>query len=109
MIKVKFDMADLKMEMEGHAEAPRQGEYDLVCCAASTIGQMLLYILEEYGDRHQGALRIDERMESGKLMIKAKIKEYARVGVLTRYRIIREGMEMLADRYPEYIIVEEEE
>ena len=108
MIRIRFDMIDFSMDMEGHADAPREGEFDLVCCAASTIGQMLLYTLEEYEGRHEGAIRIEEKMESGKLHIRAKAKEYARVGVLTRFRIIQEGMEMLAERYPEYIRIEEE-
>lgn len=109
MIRVKIDMTDFTMDMEGHAEAPREGEFDLVCCAASTIGQLLLYTLEEYKAMHDGNVRIEESMESGKLHIRAKAKEWARVSIRSRFQLIREGMEMLADRYPEYIMIEEED
>ena len=109
MIRVKIDMTDFVLDMEGHAEAPREGEYDLVCCAASTIGQLLLYSLEEYKDRHAGDLKIEEGMESGKMHIRAKAKEWARVSILQRYRMIREGFEMLQERYPEYIALYEED
>lgn len=107
MIKVKFDMIDFALDMEGHANAPREGDFDLVCCAASTIGQMLLYTLEQYNDSRGGIEKIDEEMEPGKLHIRARVKEWARVSVKTRFMIIRDGMEMLQDRYPEYISVEE--
>ena len=107
MIRIRIDMIDFTMDMEGHAEAPREGEFDLVCCAASTIGQMLLYTLEEYQARHGGIERIDEEMESGKLHIHARAKEWARAALKTRFQLIREGMDMLQERYPEYIRIEE--
>ncbi len=107
MIRVKFDMIDFVLDMEGHAGAPREGEFDLVCCAASTIGQQLLYSLENYQDGHNGLERLEEGMESGKLHIRARAKEWARVSIKTRFLYAKEGMEMLADRYPEYIRIEE--
>lgn len=107
MTTVKFDLIDMLMEMDGHTEAPRQGEYDLVCCAASVIGQQLLYSLEEYNEMHDSLVKLETEMEPGHLKIRAKAKEWARVGVKRRYEYAREGMEMLAERYPEYITVEE--
>lgn len=108
MIKVRIDMIDFTLDMEGHAGAKKAGdEFDLVCCAASTLGQLLLYTLEEYNDVSDGLERIDESMESGKLHIRARAKEWARQHVRTRFKLIREGMEMLAERYPEYIQIEE--
>lgn len=107
MIRVKFDMIDFILDMEGHAGAPRQGEFDLVCCAASVIGQQLVYSLEAYNERHDGLISMDEGMESGKLHIRVKAKEWARVSVKKRFEYALEGMEMLMERYPEYIEVEE--
>ena len=106
MIRVKFDMIDFVLDMEGHAEAPRVGEFDLVCCAASTVGQQLLYSLENYNDTHDGLEKLEEGVEKGKLHIRARAKEWARVSVKSRFAYAREGMEMRADRYPEYIRVE---
>lgn len=103
MITVTMDMIDFSLTMDGHAEAPREGEFDLVCCAASVISQQLLYSLEEYNERHDGIAKLEQEMESGHLYIRAKAKEWARAGVLARFRYCQEGMEMLADRYPEYI------
>ena len=108
MIRVKFDMIDFVLDMEGHAGAPREGEFDLVCCAASVIGQQLLYSLEAYNDAHNGIKRIEEGMESGKLHIRARAKEWARACVKSRFAYAREGMDMLAERYPEYIRIENE-
>lgn len=106
MIRISFDMIEMTMEMNGHADAPREGEFDLVCCAASTIGQQLLYSLEEYNERHNGIERIDDEIEKGHLKIHVRPKEWARVGVIRRFEYAKEGMEMLADRYPEYITIE---
>jgi len=109
MIRVRIDVNDLTMEMEGHANAPRVGDSDLVCCAASTIGQLLVYSLEEYSDRHGGAVKLQEEMEKGKLHVHAICKEWARVSVRTRYHIAAEGMEMLQEKYPAYIRIDHEE
>ena len=109
MVRIKFDMIDFRMTMDGHAAAPREGEFDLVCCAASVLGQQLLYSLEEFQEKHNGLEKIDTEMEPGHLMIRAKAKEWARAGVKRRMEYCREGMEMLEDRYPEYIRVEEED
>lgn len=107
MIRIHIDMIDFVITMDGHAEAPREGEFDLVCCAASVLGQQLIYSLENWNDRHNGIERLDTEMESGHLRIKARVKEWARIPVRQRYEYCREGMEMLADRYPEYIEIKE--
>lgn len=107
MINVKIDMVEFTLDMEGHAGAPKQGEFDLVCAAASTLGQLLIYTLEEYKETHSGIIRIDEGMEAGHLHIHVRAKEWTRVSVITRFSIVREGFEMLQERYPEYIQVEE--
>ena len=109
MITVRFDMVDFWMKMDGHADAPREGEFDLVCCAASVVSQQLLHSLENFQEAHNGLSKIDYEMESGHLYIRAKAKEWARAPVLGRMRYAREGMEMLAERYPEYIRIEEED
>lgn len=108
MIRARIDMTDFSLDMDGHAGAQRQGEYDLVCCAASTIGQMLVYSLEAYNDRHNGLRDLDEEMKDGHLHIRARAKEWARPAVISRMHLIREGLEMLQERYPEYIQVEVE-
>ena len=108
MIRVTIDMIDFRLTMDGHAEAPREGEYDLVCCAASTISQQLLYSLEEYQTLHDGIDKLDYDMTSGHLYIRARAKEWARASIRSRFCYMREGMDMLADRYPEYISVKEE-
>lgn len=107
MIHIRMDMIDFRLDMEGHAGAPREGEFDLVCCAASVIGQQLLYSLENYQEAHGGIEKIEDEMESGHLIIRARAKEWGRAPVKARYEYAREGFEMLADRYPEYIRIEE--
>lgn len=107
MIKVTFDFIDFALDMNGHADAPREGEFDLVCCAASTIGQQLIYSLENYNERHHGIAKLEVEMDKGHLHVRARTKEWARLSVKQRMEYAREGMEMLAERYPEYIETEE--
>ena len=107
MITVRIDQVEFTLDMDGHADAPKEGEFDLVCAASSTLGQLLLYTLEEYRDTHNGIIRIDESMEPGHMHIHVRAKEWSRVSIITRFSIIREGFDMLQDRYPEYIQVEE--
>ena len=108
MVRIRFDMIDFRMTMDGHAMAPREGEFDLVCCAASVLGQQLLYSLEEFDEAHESLEKLETEIEPGHLMIRAKAKEWARAGVKRRMEYCQEGMEMLAERYPEYVKVEEE-
>lgn len=108
MIRIRIDMIDFTLEMDGHADAPREGEFDLVCCAASVIGQQLLYSLEEFNDRHDGFERIESEMRSGYLRIRVRAKEWARTSAKRRLEYAREGLEMLQERYPEYIEIKEE-
>ena len=106
MITAKFDLIDFSLEMNGHANAPREGEFDLVCCAASVVSQQLIWSLENYDDLHNGLEALEQDMGPGHLYVRAKAKEWARVSVKQRILYCREGMDMLADRYPEYIRVE---
>ena len=108
MITIRIDMTDFTLDMEGHAGAPREGEFDLVCCAASTIAQMLLHSIENYNDRHNGIRKIDEEIDKGRLHIRIRAKEWARPAVISRMHLVREGLEMLQERYPEYIQIAEE-
>lgn len=108
MINIRMDMIDFSMDMDGHADADKVGEYDLVCAAASTIGQWLLQSLENYDEAHSGLIRLDWEMKPGILHLRAKAKEWARASVRARFVYALEGFEMLEDRYPENIHVEEE-
>lgn len=108
MINIRMDMIDFSLDMDGHADAEKVGEYDLVCAAASTIGQWLLQSLENFDEQHNGLVRLDWDMNAGRLHLRAKAKEWARVGVKSRMLYALEGFEMLEERYPESIHVEEE-
>lgn len=108
MIHVRFDMIDFEMTMDGHAEAPREGEFDLVCCAASVLGQQLIYSLEAFWKRQAMSIdRIDREMEPGHLRVRVRPMEWARASVMDRFRYCQEGMQMLQEKYPEYIEIEE--
>ena len=108
MITVHIDMIDLALDVDGHADAPREGEFDLVCCAASTIGQQMLYSMEAYQDGHDGFQRIETEMDKGHLHIRIRAKEWARIAAIKRLEYAREGFDMLAERYPEYIKIKED-
>lgn len=108
MIRVRADMVDFEMEMSGHAQAPREGEHDLVCCAASIIAYQLLNSLEIWNAAHEGISRLERDIEPGHMRIRAKVKEWARAPVRERFSYWLEGVRMLEKEYPSYITVEEE-
>lgn len=108
MVRIRADMVDFEMEMSGHAGAPREGDHDLVCCAASVIAYQLLNSLEIWNGVHKGIIRLEKEIEPGHMRIRVKAKEWARLPVRERFSYWLEGAQMLAKEYPSYITVEEE-
>ena len=109
MIRARFNRKNLTMDMEGHAGAQEEGkEYDLVCCAASTVSQALIYNIEEWNEDHRDPLEIDLKMEKGKIHLQVKAPEWARVTMARMMEYAQRGMEMLENKYYDYIRVTEE-
>ena len=108
MIQASFDLQGLEMNMEGHAGAKEEGqEYDLVCCAASTVSQALLYNIEEWNEEHRDPLEIEYQMEKGKIRLMIKAPEWAKISIQRMMQYALRGMQMLEDRYHNYIRVTE--
>ena len=108
MITARFQLNDLTMEIDGHAGAAKEGEYDLVCCAASTVSQALTYNIEEWNEEHQDPLEIELETEKGKLHLHVIAPEWARHSIRRMMKYAMRGMEMLANKYHNYIAVTED-
>ena len=108
MIQAQFDVNGLTVDMEGHAGAKEEGkDFDLVCCAASTVSEALLYNIEEWNEEHEDPLEIEVKMQKGKLNIRVKAPEWARISIQRMMQYGMRGMKMLEERYHNYIRVTE--
>lgn len=109
MIQAKFELRELRMQMEGHAGGREPGqEYDLICCAASTISQAMIYNIEEWAEEHGHPLDIELETEKGLIRLHVKAPEWARLTVMKMMQYGMRGMEMLEEKYRKYIRVTEE-
>ena len=108
MIQANIDLTELTMDIEGHAGAKEEGQkFDLVCCAASTVSEALLYNIEEWNEEHRDPLEIEVQMQKGKLHMHIKAPEWARVSMQRMMKYGLRGLQMLEDRYHNYIRVTE--
>ena len=84
--------------MEGHAGAEKnEHEHDLVCCAASTLMQTLLYSLSRQGHV------IEHAMRDGYMLIRCH-EDYAFDSQMAAtFMAVEDGLEMLAQGWPEHI------
>lgn len=108
MIETKINLRDLTMEMDGHAGAREEGkDIDLVCCAASTISQALIYNIEEWNEEHREPLEIELETQKGHIHLHIVAPEWARASMIRMMKYAMRGMEMLQDKYCKYIRVTE--
>ena len=109
MIEARFRIDDLTMDMKGHAGAKEPGEqWDLVCCAASTISQALIYNIEEWNEEHRDPLEIDLQVDKGMIHLHVIAPEWGRPSIMRMMKYGMRGMEMLQDKYCKYIRVTED-
>ena len=76
---------------------------------ASNINRQLMATTATIGQVKVDALKERLLQINPNADIHAICKEWARVSVRTRFHIAAEGMEMLQERYPEYIRIDHEE
>lgn len=102
-VKVGFDGAGLVTgwQVKGHAESG-SGEYDLVCNSVSVATQAPILGLERYLKRHP-QLQVDR--ESGVLSVTLD-KVDAETQAIAMTMVVT--LESLAQRYPQYVCIEEQ-
>ncbi len=102
MIKVVFTPTEYKLELTGHAGAGMKGT-DVVCAAAS----MLFYTLAESLEQSDGMLDDHTiREESGNGCISCVPKEEYEGNIVRSYWTILNGYQLLAETYPENVVLE---
>ena len=106
MIAIAVDMDELTMDVFGHAESAPEGK-DLVCCAVSVTVQQLIHSLENMEIEHGNIKKLDYEMKSGDVHLKVIPKDWGRLSVKNRMRYAVEGLQLIADNYPEYVKLEE--
>lgn len=105
MVEIKFDANKYKLEAKGHAGSAPKGE-DLVCAAVSA----LLGAMAQTGsDLWEG----NSCMKPAKIIIKNGLgkvqlypKEEYKETVSLMFYPICEGMQLIAEKYPEYATFE---
>ena len=103
MIRVFIDPQLLIFKMSGHSEFGPVGS-DIVCAAATMLASTLV---------HNMTTRLDEsevlecRLDSGHAELKvAPIRKRMRNECRVLYAATLEGFELLAERYPEHVIID---
>lgn len=103
MIEIKFDPKNLELKVEGHAGQDVKGK-DIICSAVS----MLFYTLAESLVRSEDMMKKHPiiTMEDGNGYIKCRPKKEYKRNISIMYWTVLNGLELLADEYPQYITFE---
>ena len=97
MTHVTFDISTLELRAEGHAGSGK--DFDEACCAVSTLMFTLAQALDEYGIDAVG-----EGEEGGDYLVIRSEEMGSLASVI--YGTIFAGMQLIAEKYPEYIELE---
>ena len=98
MIEIRRLHRPYGIEMKGHAGAAVNAqEHDLVCCAASTLIQTLLYSLSRQ------EVMVDHDVEDGYMRVSMHDDRDFGREVAQTFMTVEDGLEMLATAYPECI------
>lgn len=101
-------MDECRIQMHGHAEAERnEQDNDLVCCAASTMVQQLMW-----GVMHRSMASIEGHCEPGDVELVIRC-DNEKPGSLMNYTLVWdrmdflfEGLSMLEEEYPDSVDVQ---
>lgn len=98
MINIKLDVENMWVQIVGHAESAPKGE-DMVCAAVSTLAYTLAYNLQMMLDKSEYTIH----MEEGDAAIAALPNGYQAEQCREIFRVIGNGLCMLAGQYDQYI------
>ena len=98
MIHVTIDPDKLHIRMQGHAGSVAQGN-DLVCCAASTLLQAMVFSCERM--RCAGACcRVKARMDWGDADVQLFPEDGCGLEAYSRFEMAADGLLLLAGNFP---------
>ena len=101
MIEARINMDDYTVVVTGHAEAPRNEDgRDMVCCMVSTLVQTLLVSCLSLP-----GVMTDHNIEPGNVYMRVTRSAKQKGPVAERLRMFRDGMGMLADKYPDCVTI----
>ena len=100
MITIRMNTARLKLTVEGHAQPEESMEYNQICAAVSALAQSLAYSISKYNDGEGTMKSFEYRPEPGNLLIRVYPEVWAERALTTRFRIIGDGIELLAKSHP---------
>lgn len=105
----KITISEFEVTAEGHAEAQRVNDYDLVCCAISTLlGTLGNALLDMYNDNLL-CTPPKIKQKSGYVHIKAEPKKEYEVIVKQVFKSFMLGLEILSKQYPKNIVTDNSE
>lgn len=106
MTKARMDWKHMVLELDGHAGYAPAGQ-DIVCAAISILSQALANALAEI-DMKYGMARMECCMqEKGKMKISAQVC-WANLSMIRGcFEVAVTGLRLLAEKYPDYIELEE--
>ena len=103
MIRVLVDIERLSFRMEGHADFGPVGS-DIVCAAATMLASTLIQNMVQKLDESQILVC---RLDSGHAELKiSPIRKRVRKECRVIYAAILQGFELLAQRYPEHVLID---
>ena len=105
MISVSFSTADeaVRVKAFGHANTAPFGQ-DIVCAAVSALVCTFAAVLREAEEMGK-LLSLDIRLEHGEAEIFCKPKPAHRKEVMAWLRYLEAGVDALAERYPEAVLM----
>lgn len=103
MIRVSIDPAALEFRMDGHAGYAPEGQ-DIVCAGASMLAAALFEYVMCMTDENE---RDSCEMESGHAALDVCTNDAELMRMCRHaFETIQKGFELLANRYPDYVIID---
>ena len=108
MTKAKMDWRRMTLELNGHAGSAPYGK-DIVCAAISILSQSLVNALADLSVKYNmSGVNWSGSAEEGTLKVQALVC-WANLSLVRGYfEVAVTGLRMIAEKYPEYIQLEEE-
>lgn len=102
MIKATFDHSRWCITVDGHAGGEINGQgHDLVCCAASTLMEAFLYTASKHG------YMMDHEASDGYMQVGiTRGQTQLTTELVALFRFVQDGLQMLAEAYPDCICIE---
>ena len=106
MTEARMDWRKMELTLDGHANYDEPGK-DIVCAAISILSQALVNTLQDIEMKYGMAKPGWKAEEKGHMAISAQVC-WANLSMIRGcFEVTVTGLRMLADRYPEYIRLEE--